>query len=115
MQHSYFLLPEAFDNDEILYAAIDDLHDVDAIWLLDDFPEEGGIPEDVFVTVLLPEQHVEILEKGCALLPHPPPALGRPEQHIVMPAQVLADGPLVSQKGHELTGSVIADHGFPEG
>ena len=52
MHHSYFLLPEAFDNDELLYAAIDDLHDVDAIWLPEDFPEEGGIPEDVFVTVL---------------------------------------------------------------
>ena len=42
MRHSYFLLPEAFDNDELLYAAIDDLHDVDAIWLPEDFPEEAG-------------------------------------------------------------------------
>ena len=53
MRYSYFLLPEAFEeDDEILYAAIEDLQDKDAIWLPDDFPEEGGIPEDVFVTVL---------------------------------------------------------------
>ena len=52
MPKSFFLLPEAFDNDEVLFAAINDLHDSDAIWLPEDFPEEGGIPEDVFVTIL---------------------------------------------------------------
>ena len=52
MNNSYFLLPEAFDDDETLFAAIDDMHDTDAIWLPEDFPEEGGIPEDIFITVL---------------------------------------------------------------
>ena len=52
MRNSLFLLPEAFDTDELLHAAIEDVEDTDAIWLPDDFPEEGGIPEDVFITVL---------------------------------------------------------------
>ena len=52
MNNSYFLLPETFDDDETLFAAIDDMHDTDAIWLPEDFPEEGGIPEDIFITVL---------------------------------------------------------------
>ena len=52
MRNSLFLLPEAFDTDELLHAAIEDVEDTDAIWLPDDFPEEGGIPEDIFITVL---------------------------------------------------------------
>ena len=52
MPRSYFLLPEAFDNEDVLYAAIEDIHDSDAIWLPDDFPEEGEISEDIFIAVL---------------------------------------------------------------
>ena len=52
MERSLYLVPEAFEDEEVLFAAMDDLHDEDAIWLPGDFPEEGPIPEEVFVTIM---------------------------------------------------------------
>ena len=52
MENSLFLLPEAFEDEQILMAALDDLNDPDAIWLPDDFPEEGEIEEAILLTIL---------------------------------------------------------------
>ena len=53
MNNSFYLAPESFEEDEdLLLAALADHHEPDAIWLPDDFPEEGLIPEDIFITIL---------------------------------------------------------------
>ena len=84
MSNSYFLLPEAFDSEEILYAAIDGLHDVDAIWLPGDFPEECSIPEDVFVTILANYGqvrkyfHTKAFGRGYRRPPPPRPGASKP-------------------------------------
>ena len=45
-------MTEASEDDETPFAAVGDLNDEDAIWLLGAFPEEGPIHEHVLITIL---------------------------------------------------------------
>ena len=85
MEHSFYLLPEAFEVDEeTLFDALDDYYDDDAVWLAGDFPESGKIHEDILTTILANSSqvskylHRKAMSRGFTRQ-HPPKEPLRPQ------------------------------------